>query len=439
MPINPTIGNVITGNHGRYELMNMVTEGNMSWSLDAWNQDTNERVFLKYYKSPTPKVSWYSDYIRYVGELNRRLEESQANQYCVLCKDLFTANPNPSINPCDYLFQAYEFIEGGKDLRTLLDSGHPDWETRRGIAKVFLAAMCKIHEAKVVHCDLKPENVQILSDERTKLGVIPRMIDMDRSIMEDIVAPWTTGDNKEGYVGTPGYFSPEHLRGETPKTASDVFTVAIILCELLCGAHPFADAMGDADQYKQNVLAGNKFAPIGLIGELGGGAGNAQQFEALLQQALSPNPSERPTCKELHQALIKLDRKPSTSVGHAPSPVVTKKPTTTVTPPPPTSVPVLVLTGDIGEFKARISMDVGRGALGSVSSESNYCSRYQFRISRKGSAWSIAPCAGEPPSTMTMVNGEELTASRVLNSGDEVYLQGRSSGRQAMRLKVSLR
>ncbi len=471
MPIKPKIGSVISGNAGNYKLINLITEGNMSWSLEARLEETNERVFLKYYKSPTPKVSWFEDYVNYVHTINKRLEDSAANQYCVLCNDLFTANPNPEINPYDYLFQAYEFIDSGQNLRDILNDDSISWERRKGIAKIFLVSMCKIHDVKVVHADLKPENVQMLPDDHTRLGIIPRMIDMDRSIMEDVVAPWTTGSDKEGYVGTPGYFSPEHLRGEIPTTASDVFTIGIILCELLCGNHPFATFLEDADDYREAVLQGNRYEPIGLIGDLGDKPGNAQQFEELLSRTLSPNPAERPTCKELHRSLLSLDRKASVALPPSSTPPTrtyseearstapsktthsthrTKEGTVDtetsggkviIDKLPPTetkkTITTLQLMGDMGVFKARISMDVGRGALGGVSSESRYCARYQFKVERQGDTWRIRPCDGDPPATMTMVNGVELTAPVALNNGDVICLQGRTSGKQAMRLTVS--
>ena len=76
MPPTPKIGSTIKGKKGSYLLEELITEGNMSWALKARNTATKEQVFLKYYKSPTPTVSWYEDYLSYVAKLNRRLEES---------------------------------------------------------------------------------------------------------------------------------------------------------------------------------------------------------------------------------------------------------------------------------------------------------------------------------------------------------------------------
>ena len=82
MPPNPKLGSVVAGRRGRYELVREITQGNMAWSLEARDLDHDKRkVFLKYYKSPTPTVDWFEDYVRYVEEINRRLEQSSAALY----------------------------------------------------------------------------------------------------------------------------------------------------------------------------------------------------------------------------------------------------------------------------------------------------------------------------------------------------------------------
>lgn len=459
MPIKPKSGTVVSGNNGAYEIRRILNEGNMAWSLEALNQNTGEKTFLKYYLSPTPTVSWYDDYIDYLDQLNQRLEDSSANQYCVLCRDLFEDNPSPSMGRYSYLFQAYEFIEEGQDLKNLLESGNPTWEQRKGIAKVFLTAMKKIHAVGIVHCDLKPENIQLVPRENTALGLIPRMIDMDRSIMEDSQAPWTQGENREGYVGTPGYLSPEHLRGETPTCASDVFTIGIILCELLCGNHPFGHVTDDADAYKKAVLAGGQFSmPVMLIGTLGDTPGNAEQFAPLLERCLSPRAEERPTCAELHKALLQLDTpdsenpEPISAPTPAPAsptptpapPVYTPEPAPVPAPPvytpkpTPASRRALYLTGDKGSLRVRLSMNMGKGGLSNASSDGRFCEHEQFRVERTKDGWYACPCpSGKTPRNMTMLNGIELTERIPLHEGDTLCLQGRVSGKQAMQLTIS--
>lgn len=434
MPPKLKIGSVVQGQRGRYRTEVEIADGNMSWAFRATQVETGEAVFLKYYKSPTPTVSWYQAYLNYMARLNARLTESTAAQYCVLARDLFTANPKPGMCTSEFFFSTYDFIEGGHDLRKWMDSEHTSWEKRKAIAKVFLSSMKKIHEAKVVHCDLKPENVQMLPDSNTRLGLIPRMIDMDFSIMADEPAPWTTGADKQGYTGTPGYFSPEHLRGEAPVTASDVFTIALILGELLGGVHPFAAHNNGQDDYKQAVLAGGKYTPIKLLGSLGAQPENADTYARLLEKCLDPVAPRRPSCAELHQQLLALDR----GAGSAPVPVTPSAPVPEAAPAPEPEVKhnVLCLKGDNGVLKVRIGMGLGSTSLGAASTQARLAMREQFVVSKEGNTWFIAPAAGAVRN-LTALDGTPLTERTELKEDSTVCLMGKTSGKTAMHLKVS--
>ncbi len=442
MPPRPKLGVRIRSPKTEYELLEELNEGNMSWALKARDCNSGETVFLKYYKSPTPSVDWYCNYISYVNELNSRLESGAAAQYCVLCIDQFTANPRPgSMNKEEYFFQVYDFIDKGLDMRDILAT-NPTWEKRKAMAKVFLACMKKIHQTGVVHCDLKPENVQMLPNASTAMGLIPRLIDMDRSLLNDKEAPWQRGKHKEGYTGTPGYFSPEHLTpGKTPLTSSDVFTVGIILGELLGGRHPFAKQVADKDEYSKAVLAGNQYTPIKLQGSLGNNAANADTFARLIEQCFAKNAAQRPTCEQLHIQLIRLDheednteekrkrkeeeerrRKEEEERRRREREHQKQK--------------ALVLTGDAGSHTVRIPMEIGKILLTRASADAHYAGRQQFRLEKEGDTWYICPGTAQNQ-PHTMVNDVVLTERRPLAEGDRICLVGRKSGKKAMFLTCS--
>lgn len=438
MPPTPKIGSTIKGKKGSYLLEELITEGNMSWALKARNTATKEQVFMKYYKSPTPTVSWYEDYLSYVAKLNSRLEESEAHQYCVLAQDLFTANPKPGMCPSDFFFSTYEFITGGNDMRKMLDSGTLSWEQRKKMAKVFLASMRRVHKAGVVHCDLKPENIQMLPDSNSTMGLIPRMIDMDFSIIENDRAPWTVGPDKTGYTGTPGYFSPEHLNNSTPTSASDVFTIGIILSELLVNTHPFAKAHEQGKEaYAAAVHAGNQFTPVTLIGDLGNTPEHALEYAKLIEQCFSPAPTKRPTCEMLHRKLLELDKVSSTTPLRPDIPIPTPTPEPEPPPAPPKAT-TLVLTGDLGNREFRLSMDAGSTILGDVTSQARFCEKMQFHLEKRGDEWYISP-AKAVTRNLTAVNGTPITQEVKLTEGDTVCLIGKTSGKTAMNLAVSIK
>ncbi len=462
MPIKTKVGEIIEGSKGKYEIVREITEGNMAWALEAKDIDHGgKRIFLKYYKSPTPTVDWYNDYIAYVGEINRRLEENAAARYCVLSNDLFVANPRPSAEFCDaeFLFQAYDFIDSGYDMQKLLDEGKTSVQERLLVAKIFLVAMRKVHDAGVIHCDLKPENVQLVTNSNSKATqkLLPRMIDMDRSILEEIDAPWTKGSNREGYTGTPGYFSPEHLRGEKPQKASDVFTIGIILAELIGDGHPFRECSTDADALKAAVLGG-KYRSVSLLPGL---RISGVDYAKLIERCLSPDPSKRPTCAELHAALLEADcdtsapvptSHPSSEPQSAPTPTPTPSPSPEPAPAPaPTPVPkqekqqatkrvvAIKLRGDAGEIIQHTSMVFGRYTLNAVSAQAErLCGSSQFRLDyeQDSCSWFISPIEG--CTNLTGLNGAPLHEKTLLKEGDTICLIGKASGKKAMEITVSL-
>ena len=87
------------------------------------------------------------------------------------------------------------------------------------------------HRQGVVHRDIKPTNILITEDYDIKIG--------DFSIAH-INKPDTTDTQPLGMIGSPRYMSPEQLREDVITGQSDLFSLGVVMYELLCGKHPFA-------------------------------------------------------------------------------------------------------------------------------------------------------------------------------------------------------
>lgn len=128
------------------------------------------------------------------------------------------------------LFMAMEYLDGGT-LRAEID-GKGKLETERAveIARAVLAGLAHAHALGVVHRDIKPDNVQILSNGSIKIT--------DFGIARLVFQPNLTMDGQ--VFGTPSYMSPEQVVGKEIDPRSDLFSVGVMLYEMLTGVKPFA-------------------------------------------------------------------------------------------------------------------------------------------------------------------------------------------------------
>lgn len=158
-------------------------------------------------------------------------------------------------------------------------------------------ALAEAHSRCVTHGDVKPDNLLVDARGRTfvidwgvaRLGACGR-----RSSARLSPALKDFAERQGSWVqGTLAYMPPETLRGH-PVAASDVYSLALSLIEALCGAHPLARLMDDANRVLKRILYGPAVSPP---------AGLQAALADLLQRCLSKNPALRPTSLEFAEGL----------------------------------------------------------------------------------------------------------------------------------------
>ena len=133
--------------------------------------------------------------------------------------------------------QAYlvmEYVEGER-LDRFCEARGLGVNERLALFRKVCAAVAYAHQNLVVHRDLKPANIRVTPEGEPKLldFGIAKLLDPEGTAHAD---PTVT---MQGAM-TPEYASPEQIKGEPITTASDVYSLGVVLFELLCGQRPFA-------------------------------------------------------------------------------------------------------------------------------------------------------------------------------------------------------
>ena len=129
------------------------------------------------------------------------------------------------------VYMVMEWCEG-RLLRKILDEGRIPPDRANRIALGVLGALDYIHANGVVHRDLKPENILVDANDDVKL--------IDFGIASDVSSRRLTYSSFTATLGTPDYIAPEQVKGKRGDARTDIFSMGVILYEMLTGKLPFS-------------------------------------------------------------------------------------------------------------------------------------------------------------------------------------------------------
>ena len=157
------------------------------------------------------------------------------------------------------------------------------------LARGVLEGLSAAHEIGVVHRDIKPQNIFLVS------GRFPKILDFG---VAKVASAGSAITARGVAIGTPRYMSPEQIRGESVDGRSDLYAVGLMLFECITGAGPFDDIF---DSKEILVAHAGKTAP--RLGDRSSGV--TRELEALVASLLTKNPSDRPpTARATVAALV---------------------------------------------------------------------------------------------------------------------------------------
>jgi serine/threonine-protein kinase len=160
-----------------------------------------------------------------------------------------------------------DFLESGKTL--------PPMQAAK-IAQEVAEALAAAHAQGVIHRDIKPANIMITRDGKVLV--------MDFGIARLISGP-ETAPQTSAVMGTASYLSPEQAQGQSVDARTDIYSLGVVLYEMLTGRPPFTGDSPMAIAYKQ--VNATPEAPSSVNPEV------PPELDAVVMRALSKNPANR--------------------------------------------------------------------------------------------------------------------------------------------------
>jgi eukaryotic-like serine/threonine-protein kinase len=255
---------------GRYELLALIGEGSFGRVYRGFDRRLARPVAVKVIKP------WWAEDPDWLRRFEREAQ-------------MMARVSDPRIIQ---IFDVGYAQEGLYYVAELVDGESLDQRLRRGrlspaaasdIARQLCGALAHAHAKRVVHGDIKPANILIAADGTVKVG--------DFGVAR--IAEGSSVGAGATIAGTPRYMAPEQARGRGTTAATDVYSVGVVMYEMLAGRPPFAGSSP-----VELALAHLQDMPAPLHG------GTPRELAAVVDRALAKDPRKRfATAAEMADAL----------------------------------------------------------------------------------------------------------------------------------------
>ncbi len=280
----------------RYEVVALLGTGGMGEVYEVEDRELGGRIALKVIH---PQVTFNPTAL---DRFRREVQLARQVTHPNVCR-VFDIGHHQQ-HGREIIFLTMELIQGETLAARLKRTGRIGLEEAHSIALQICNGLGAAHQAGILHRDFKCGNVMLIGS-REKL----------RAVITDFgIARWMRGTpdstgniTTQGAIfGTPAYMSPEQIQGKELTVASDIYSLGLVLYEMVTGARPFQDESPWTEALKrlaQNPAPPDKFVP-----------GLGANWNDTVLKCLAQNPAMRP--RSTHEVIALLCRaRSATAIG----------------------------------------------------------------------------------------------------------------------------
>ena len=208
------------------------------------------------------------------------------------------------------LYLVMEYIDG-KSVTEYCNDQHLGLRARLRLFRTVCSAVQYAHQNLVIHRDLKPGNILVPADGTPKL--------LDFGIAKLMTPEGVAARNTSVPMMTPRYASPEQIRRETVSTATDVYSLGLLLYELLAGTHPFGTSSSSLFDLHRSILEQDPAPPSAHATDKHASRALRGDLDNIVLKALERDPLRRyPSAEQLSEDLRRyLDDEPVIARKHS--------------------------------------------------------------------------------------------------------------------------
>ncbi len=203
---------------GRYEIIEKIGEGGMSVVYKAKDRLLNRYVAIKILRPEFIKDEQFVENFRKESQAAAALSHPNI-------VNVYDVGKEGNIH-----FIVMELIDGKSLSQVIEEKGRLDYKEAISIAKQVASALSLAHKNQIIHRDVKPHNILITNTGTAKLADFG----IARAVSRESLA-----EGSEKIMGSVHYFSPEQARGAYVDERSDLYSLGIVLYEMLTGKVPF--------------------------------------------------------------------------------------------------------------------------------------------------------------------------------------------------------